>query len=177
MRIIGITGRARQGKDTVADYLVEKRGYIKYSLADPIKQIAKIVYGFSYDQLYGDAKDKEDERVGTTPRKILQILGTEIFQEDMAYHIDGLKITDNVWVQAFKPEPGKKYVIPDIRFNHEYEYLKQFKGFKLWEVVRPGVNVECDHKSEEGVNKILDATIVNNGSIEDLWSKIIEILI
>lgn len=89
--IIGFSGLARVGKDTAADYLVSDYGFVKVALADPIKRIARDVYNFSYEQLWGDLKDIEDERyprpiqgltptngVGfLTPRHALEILGTE----------------------------------------------------------------------------------------------------
>lgn len=36
MRLIGLAGPARVGKDTVADYLVEERGFIKFSFSDAL---------------------------------------------------------------------------------------------------------------------------------------------
>ena len=58
--IIGLSGKKRVGKDTVADYLVSKYGFIKYSFADPIKAVAKILFGFSENQLYGNNKEEID---------------------------------------------------------------------------------------------------------------------
>ena len=36
--VIGIAGWARSGKDTIADYLVEKQGYTKISFSTPMKE-------------------------------------------------------------------------------------------------------------------------------------------
>ena len=36
--IIGLSGYAQVGKDTVANYLVEKYGFVKVSFADPIRE-------------------------------------------------------------------------------------------------------------------------------------------
>jgi len=48
--IIGITGKKRSGKDTVASCLVENYMFVKYSLADPIKEACKDIFGFSNNQ-------------------------------------------------------------------------------------------------------------------------------
>ena len=42
--IIGITGKAGAGKDTVADYLISHEGFKKIALADPIKRLVKDVF-------------------------------------------------------------------------------------------------------------------------------------
>lgn len=54
--IVGVSGLAGSGKDTVADYLVEHRGYVKIALADPLKRIAQEVYDFTREQLWGPSK-------------------------------------------------------------------------------------------------------------------------
>lgn len=39
MRLIALSGAKRSGKDTLADMLVNERGYVKYSFATPIKDM------------------------------------------------------------------------------------------------------------------------------------------
>ena len=56
--IIGIYGKKRSGKDTIANFLCEKYGFIKYGFGDPIKDIAKIMFGFTEEQLYGSKKGR-----------------------------------------------------------------------------------------------------------------------
>ena len=55
--LIGLLGKKRVGKDTVAEYLIEKYNFIRYAFADPIKEIAGIMFNFSYEQLYGNQKE------------------------------------------------------------------------------------------------------------------------
>ena len=62
--IIGITGKKRSGKDTISDFLVEKYGFVKYGFADPIKDIARIIFGFTENQLFEKEKDIVDEKLG-----------------------------------------------------------------------------------------------------------------
>jgi len=84
MNIIGISGQAGSGKDTAADMLLAKDGFIKISLADPIKRFSKELWDFSDEQLWGSSENRNrpDERypIGDeflTARKVLQHLGTE----------------------------------------------------------------------------------------------------
>ena len=55
--IVGLSGYARSGKDTIADYLVENHGFIKLSFATPMRQalynldpeitdLSGLIYGF-----------------------------------------------------------------------------------------------------------------------------------
>ncbi len=56
--IIGICGNAGVGKDTTADFLVKTNGFVKVSLADPMKRICQAVYGFSNEQLWGPSEKR-----------------------------------------------------------------------------------------------------------------------
>lgn len=107
MNIIGISGLAGSGKDTVADWLLEQDGFIKVSLADPIKRFAMDLWEFTYEQLWGESKYRNapdyryrvrssdlegadvDPDVFLTPRHVLQHIGTE-----------GCRVLDHdVWIR------------------------------------------------------------------------------
>ena len=62
--IIGISGVAAAGKDTLADMLVERGKYVKVALADPIKRMVRDAFAFSWTQLWGPSagRDAPDER-------------------------------------------------------------------------------------------------------------------
>ena len=85
MNIIGISGLAGSGKDTVADMIVQNNGFVKVSLADPIKRFAMDIWGFTEEQVFGasqfrNAKDLRYEVSSgnfLTPRLCLQHVGTE----------------------------------------------------------------------------------------------------
>ena len=50
MVLIGIIGKKGSGKDTVSDYLVENHLFHKLAFADPIKQVASIMFDFNEQQ-------------------------------------------------------------------------------------------------------------------------------
>lgn len=103
MKLLGITGKKRSGKDTISDYLVEKYGYIKYAFADPLKMGVKEMFGFNDQQMWGSDKDVIDERWGVSPRDIVTIMGTELLQFDIHKHTDKLNhIGRKIWVHRFK---------------------------------------------------------------------------
>jgi len=56
MTLVGISGQAGSGKDTVADRLVTDHGFVKVGLADPLKRFGKEVFGFTEEQLWGPSE-------------------------------------------------------------------------------------------------------------------------
>lgn len=62
--IVGLLGKAGCGKDAVADFLVERFGFTKMSLADEMKRFAKRVFLFTDQQLWGPSSCRNggDER-------------------------------------------------------------------------------------------------------------------
>ena len=52
MKLIGLTGKARSGKDTVANYLFNQHGYTRIAFADPVKLAAQQVFGLTHEQTW-----------------------------------------------------------------------------------------------------------------------------
>jgi len=191
--LIGLIGKKRSGKDTVADYLVKNYDFIKYSLADPMKRACKDIFLLSNKQLWGKEKDEIDDRYGITPRKLLQVFGTELFQYDIYNHIPELVKTippRKLWIYRFiqwytEPIPDEiddiKYlkfnvVISDVRFKHEAEEIKKLGG-KLIRIHRNLGDSHELHASETEMDDIeVDKEIYNFGTIKDLYKKIDEIM-
>jgi hypothetical protein len=184
--LIGVIGKKQSGKDTVANHLVTKYGFQKYSLADPMKIACRHIFLMSDEQLWGDQKEVIDMRYNTTPRKILQVMGTELFQYDIYNHIPemagGVKPRE-LWINRFKLWYSKKIdpnvaikqrlskhiVISDVRFPHEAKIIKELGGF-LIKVFRPGENKKIDgHPSEQEMDDIIfDHLVINDRALRDL---------
>jgi len=89
--IIGLLGKNRVGKDTFAEYLIQNYGFVRYAFADPIKEIARILFNFTQEQLYGNQKEEIDNRWDISPRQFFQKFGTEIMQFDIYKHLPKLQ--------------------------------------------------------------------------------------
>jgi len=186
---IGIIGTKRSGKDTIADYLIKFHGYKQYSFADPLKKAAMEIFGFSYAQMWGDEKDKEtvDSRWGISPRRALQLLGTELLQLDIHNHTNEgeFPIGRSIWVHKFKlwylkekqQNSNIKVVISDVRFIHEEAILTELGGI-LCRVIRPSLTSVDTHGSEiEQQNIQEDIKIINDSTLFDLYKKVDEYLV
>ncbi|MEU9859193.1 hypothetical protein AB0E19_38720, partial [Streptomyces sp. NPDC047974] len=79
MKIIGITGRARSGKDTLAEFLVSDHGFVKLSFAAPIRAFVADITGLPVSAMEdGPLKEEPlDWLNGQTPRRLMQTVGTE----------------------------------------------------------------------------------------------------
>lgn len=59
MTVIGLSGKARSGKDTIADYLVTQHGYTKVAFADTLKQFVVRVLQLPESYVYGPSENRE----------------------------------------------------------------------------------------------------------------------
>lgn len=182
-QIIGITGRKFNGKDTLGNFLIEKKGYKRIAFADALKDACKCIFGLTDEQLYGNLKEVEDPFWKTTPRKILQFVGTDLFRENLMKIMPW--IDKNIWIEVVKKkildeieiDPNVKIVVTDVRFDNEINLIKELHGLTL-RVVRPDINNNLDlHQSEIEIDRLdVNYEILNNGTLEELYSKIENLL-
>lgn len=171
--LVGIHGFASSGKDTSGNALIARRGYERVSFAEPLRELSFFVnpvvrwdyYGnsWSLNEVVEDLGYEEAKKVGST-RHFLQRLG------------EGVRniLGESTWVDAAmaKVQPGGKYVFTDVRFENEALAVRS-RGGMIIEVVRPGIEGVNDHVSEKRLpDHLIDVTIENDGTIEDLAERI-----
>lgn len=181
--LVGILGRKGAGKDTIADYLIENYDFEKLILAQPLKDACKVLFNFNDEQLYGNLKETVDPNWGTSPRIVLQYLGTEVFRKDINKIIPG--IDGNFWVNLmaskYKELRNKnssiQVVVSDVRFKNEIDEIHKLNGIVI-KVTRPALNNNDTHESEKSIDNLSgDFEIINEGSLEDLYNKINTIIL
>jgi hypothetical protein len=167
--IIGLTGPAGAGKDTVGDWIVDNvPGFVKSSFADPMKKMLKIGLNLSDEQLWGDEKEIVDERYGCTPRHLMQTIGTDWGRSFV--HPD-------IWVNAMHHHIRPGTVIADVRFENEARFIRQ-RGVLIHIGGRiDGVNTEkYKHASEIGVSvDERDLHLDNDGTFTELYGRLQDI--
>ena len=181
-RIIALCGPKRSGKDTVTNVIMD-RLCMTYNMkhvkiADPLKQICKILFQFTDEQLETDMKEEIDPKWGISPRMAMQKLGTDILQYKIE-EVLPIRTERQLLVRAMniQPQSNTIYVVSDMRFPHEYDYLSRICPCKVIRVERPDYTMNDMHASEQSWNHVpYNHKILNDGSINDLHAKVEEIL-
>lgn len=173
--VIGLSGYARSGKDTVGDILV-RNGYTRVSFADPMRDALLALNPLVIDEdgnvaplysviaLFGWERYKESG-FGDDIRGLLQRLGTEVgrVQFGESFWVDVAMAKASRLIQQNVP-----VVFTDVRFWNEAQAIQDLGGV-VWRVRRPNVFPANDHASEnELTNYAFDDFIDNNDSLESL---------
>lgn len=168
--IIGLTGKARSGKDTVASHLQEAYKFHHYWFSKPMKDACRSMFGWGDEHLYGELKEEVDQRYGISPRIALQTLGTEWGRNT---------INSDLWILRAQKEmeQHENIVISDCRFDNEAEAVISSGGIVI-EIVRQGINQVAAHSSESGISSsLINYQIENNGTLPELYRSVDNFLI
>lgn len=176
MIVVGISGKARAGKDTLAQYLSSHYDSYTIALADPIKRMA-LHLGATADQLWGPSGRetpipyKTPEGQDIAVRLCLTALGTEVgrllspnlWLDICAATIELLKAEvphglthaysheKGVVLNAFARKTLDMVIIPDLRFENEMRYVRERLGGVIFRITRSDVTTRDDlqkHSSE-----------------------------
>lgn len=169
MKIIGITGKARSGKDTIARHLWTHHAYTRLAFADPLKRSVNESFGLTTEETHLDEmKEVTIPYWGLSPRQMLQQAGVMYraqFGDDFwikrwRMSFDMLKHTDDI-------------VVPDVRFDNEAKVIRRLGGIII-EVQRGTglVGSTGDHCSELGLSSLPDFVVDNKGTLPELYAQI-----
>ena len=191
--LIGIVGLIGSGKDTAAQRLVDKHGYRRDSFAKSLKDAVAAMFNWDREMLEGNTKQSREWREqpdafwsrqfgkDVTPRWVLQYFGTEVMRGQMY---------DAIWVDSCLGRyDGKPTVISDTRFPNEVDQIRA-RGGKIIRV-KKGADPEWFTNYVEGniqptgvhsseyvwARSEFDHIIENDGTIDDLYAKIDDLII
>lgn len=183
MGLIGISGKARSGKDVFGEFLAselsrqEGKGYILMSYAHELKNMVQKEFDLSYDQLWGEDKEKEDRRYLTNRKALLTNdpvywTGREIMQEFGGFY---RSIDPDFWSKKlFSIMAEKEYenvIITDVRYPNEVDPILERKGVHIRVSREDKTQIHgTKHSSETSLDDgyKVDFDINNNRTLEDL---------
>ncbi len=200
MKVIGLTGAKRSGKDTVANYLVEHHGFVRLAFADTLKDVLTamdpILGAYDSDNSCGDPDccggpyvsirevrlsaaradypDEDDLKASEWGGEYVTLL------QNLA---EGMRAIDNgTWLRPvrnalfrLRDEGVQGVVVTDVRHRNE-AYLVDSVTWgetELWHVVRPSSERFRDHITEQLHGNLgEEVELLNDGTIVELGSKI-----
>jgi hypothetical protein len=167
--LIGLSGYAQSGKDTVAELLCLNYKYKRRSFADPIRhalltlnpKLDSITHISDLIQDYGWEIAKQNPEV----RRLLQVMGTDVGRRMFG---------DKVWVKMLMDELNHedRVVISDVRFPNEAEAIRKLGGVVL-RINRRNHSAANGHTSEHALdNYMFNYVIYNDGTVDDLTDEV-----
>lgn len=186
--LIGIYGRKRSGKNTLANAIAQQvPGTSILSFAAPLKELCMKVFGLTEEQVDGEEKEQgwesplflddwipfvEQEtglklgrqfRTAFSPRQVLQYLGTDYIRDAQ----------EDFWLRTAEfalDDLGGHAVFSDVRFSNEAEFIRSRGGIVL-ETVRLGLEHLDPHPSEND-EVVADFTLkVKSGEADALYRR------
>lgn len=176
MILLGLSGKAGAGKDTVADRLVEQHGFEKRSFAGPLKHMLATLDPILDDmgtrlshvtREFSKSQDAEMEahlkRHFPEYRRLLQILGTDCIRA----------IDEDFWVKAAMRgiadvDENARVVFSDVRFPNEGQAIQDFRATgwtqamtETWFIDRSTAGTVA-HSSEDWAGNMDEDLIVDN---------------
>ena len=193
--IIGVCGLIGAGKDTIADYLVNIHEFRRESFAGTLKDAVSAVFGWDRVMLEGRTRasrawretpdawwtQRLDREI--TPRWVLQYWGTEVCRR--GFH-------DDIWIASLENklrDSVDNIVISDCRFPNEIAAIRRAGGAVIRVMRGPdpvwfeaakhhfagglALLTDMPHASEwSWAATEFDAVIDNNGSMDDLYLRV-----
>lgn len=181
IKVVGLSGVARAGKDEAANALVNQLGFVKRSLSQPLTDAldamnpivgvhphdCKIVRYAEVSEMLGY---EEGKNAFPEYRRLLQVYGTE-----GGRHVHG----ENCWVDlAFKWAEDNgvtRLVLPNVRFPNEAAAVEERQGL-VYRIERPGTGAVNEHASDNALTADdfhPDMIISNNGDITALHRSLV----
>ncbi len=171
--VIGLTGYARSGKNTIAEEFVNNAQFEQAGFADNLKSILYSLnpYIFNYGlyvrlQNVVDGVGWDEAKSIPDVRELLQRLGTEGGRTALG---------ENVWIDGLFNKPHEaKIVISDLRFKNEADAIHERGGYVI-RIDRPGVGPANGHSSEN-IDFDVDYVVKNDKDPIDTYKDIVEFL-
>lgn len=200
--IVGLVGFIGSGKGTAGEIL-ENFGFEQISFASAVKDVTAIMFGWDRTMLEGKTeqsrawRERDDsfwsKRMNRpfSPRLALQLMGTEVGRQTF---------DENFWISRLEASlnANKNYVITDVRFQNEIEFVHSKNGIVIeiqrglkpnWYTIANQANkgsskaenfmktsVEVHESEWRWIGGQIDHIIDNDGTVDELKEKVLKCL-
>ena len=167
-RLIGLAGKKQVGKTTAQIYLMKSHGFLPMNFANPLKKGLAAMTGLSEDYFFNqDLKEKPiDFLDGITPRKLMQIVGTDCFRKMV-----GSDFWTRIMEHNIRNCSSGSICVGDIRFQEEADLIRSLGGTVVL-INRDVPDQNDDEHESESLNVTVDHIIFNNGTLNDFKEKL-----
>ena len=200
--ILGLTGAAGSGKDSVADILVAKHGFQRIAFADALYKEVSTAFNVPITFLKTrETKEKRSARLslghcmeGEFAQVVRQIKhrgNRPIGHSNIPYSPRQIlqwwgtdyrrAQRETYWIDKARDRllsgPDQDWVVTDVRFQNEADLVRELGG-RLGLVLRPGVEPVAGHVSEAFWETCSpDLQIRNDGTLEELTETVTAVAI
>lgn len=170
-RLIGLHGKPRVGKDTVANYLISRRNLRRYGPSVRVKDTAAVMFDVPREYFDDDnMKDVVDPFWKITYRQMAQKVGKESSRDIFG---------DDIWMrhvekQLLTLDSAYGFILADIRYASEIKWIKEHGG-DVYYVLREDAPKSSDqgHPVDAGLPlDLADILIYNNGTKDELYANV-----
>lgn len=181
LMLIGIHGKPHSGKDTIANYLINEYGFLKFGPSNPVKVTAAAMFNVPIECFYDEnLKETVDPFWGITYREMAQKVGKEssrdVFGEDFWMRHVGLRLKEledenDVHLRHKEHHQIRNgIVLADIRYPNEATWVKRFGGSVIFvdrDDVDRGFVANEQHPAERGLPLELADYVIDNRATKD----------
>jgi hypothetical protein len=187
--IWGLSGRARSGKNTSADYLTATHGFVQVSLADPLRDLLSTMNPViptqrGYERLNDvldqagsfDGVKSADATAAREIRSLMQRAGTDWGRRTMngVPWIVALEDYLGKHVKGWWSATGPMVVLTDVRFDNEARWVRLNHG-RVVNIEREAATTDM-HSSEAGISAgLIDYHVFNLGTKVELHAQLADI--
>ena len=170
--IIMVSGYAGSGKDTISNFFVSNRQFVRVAFADSLKEFCSSKYKIDIKKFH-----TQEGKASLYEKNENMTLRDILIDEAYNQRRDDPNFFVNLVINKIK-NLNHDVVISDFRYLNEYynikrEFSNNFK-IKTLHVDRPKISV-CDEESEHQLDEFkFDYHVTNNTTIGDLQCKIDE---
>jgi hypothetical protein len=179
--LIGLIGKKRTGKDTFAAVLVEKFGFQRVALADPLREAV-----YRLNPIVGTFPLQHEGIVRVREWRLQEVIDElgwekakdyvpEVRAQLQRFGSDAIReIDDQFWIRAAFArinalrKAGTPVVVTDVRFPNEADAIHYANGF-LVRILRDLPDDGDSHASETALDDYAANVVLhNNNEVEDL---------